>query len=253
MKHLSEEELIEHFYSKDKACARHLDRCKECAEVYAALRSDIAALPAAEPPARDASYGERLWESIAPSLPAYAPLKRSWWRAGLRRGLSYAAVCALLVAGAFLAGRLWEHRQPHATAGNTAAQPQPSQRVILVVLGDHLDRSERLLVELKHADADSAEMLSPLRDEARSLQAPNRICRQNVRQADDPALATALDHLDRLLAEIANQPDGLNAAPLARLQKEMNADGLLFEVRVLRSRIPEQPAAVTNRTNGGTI
>ncbi|MGD0547423.1 MAG: hypothetical protein ABR991_06295 [Terracidiphilus sp.] len=253
MKHLSEEELIDHFYSKDKAGKQHLANCAECAEAYAALEHDLAALPVVEPPFRDASYGEQVWESIAPSLPAYVSLKRSWLRVGLWRGLSYAAACAFLVACAFFAGRQWEHRQPHATVKNTPSQPQPAQRVVLVVLSDHLDRSERLLVELKHADAGSAEMLSPLRDEARSLQAANRICRQNVHQDDDPALATALDRLDHVLTELVNQPGGLNAATLSRLQKEMNADGLLFEVRVLRSRIPEQQTAAAARSNGGNI
>jgi len=45
----------------------------------------------------------------------------------------------------------------------------------------------------------------------------------------------------------------LNAAVLARLQEEMNSDSLLFEVRVLRSRIPDQQPAANNRQNGGTI
>jgi hypothetical protein len=123
----------------------------------------------------------------------------------------------------------------------------------VVVLSDHLDRSERLLVELKHADAESIEMASPLRDEARSMLAANRICRQNARQQDDPRLATALDRLDHLLEELANQPGGLNVATLARLQSQANADGLLFEVRVLRSQLPEQQAAATGHTKGGTI
>jgi hypothetical protein len=80
----------------------------------------------------------------------------------------------------------------------------------------------------------------------------NRICRQNARQQDDPALANALDRLDHLLEELANQPGGLNVATLARLQSEANADGLLFEVRVLRSRLPNQQAPTAGHTKGGT-
>ena len=70
---------------------------------------------------------------------------------------------------------------------------------------------------------------------------------------DDPELANALDRLDHLLDELANQPGGLNVATLARLQNETNADGLLFEVRVLRSRLPDQQAAAAGHTKGGTI
>ena len=50
-------------------------------------------------------------------------------------------------------------------------------------------------------------------------------------------LAGALDRLERVLAEVANEPSGLSQARLDELQQEMNTDGLLFEVRVLRSRV----------------
>jgi hypothetical protein len=168
--------------------------------------------------------------------------------------LSYAAACVLLLAFAFIGGRLWEQKHAHNTAAINPQHKQPQvvpvpQRVVVVVLSDHLDRSERLLMELKHADAGSPEMISPLRDEARSLLAANHICRQHARPHDDPELATALDRLDHLLDELANQPGGLSMATLARLQDETNADGLLFEVRVLRSR---QPAAACGM-KGGTI
>jgi hypothetical protein len=174
--------------------------------------------------------------------------------------LSYAAACALLLACTFVGGRLWERKHAQSSAKisshkkqqQVAHAPQPA-RVVVVVLSDHLDRSERLLVELKHADAESIEMASPLRDEARSMLAANRICRQNARQQDDPRLATALDRLDHLLEELANQPGSLNEATLARLQTQANADGLLFEGRVLRSQVPDQQTAATGHTKGGTI
>lgn len=254
MKHLTEEELIESFYGENEGGAargKHLKSCAACAQAYAALQGDLAGA-SAEPPARDASYGEQVWQSIAPLLPVYTARKRSWLRLGLWQGLGYAAACALLVIGGFSAGRLWEHRQSRPAVA-TAAPPQAKQKVVVVVLSDHLDRSERLLVELKHADAENAEMVSPLRDEARNLLAENRLCRQDASRGDDPALATALEHLDLLLAGLADQPGGLNAAAITRLQDEMKSDNLLFEVRVLRSRIPDQQGGETSRSNGGTI
>ncbi len=39
------------------------------------------------------------------------------------------------------------------------------------------------------------------------------------------------------MIEVSNEPAGLSQARLDELQKEMNTDGLLFEVRVLRSRV----------------
>ncbi|MGA3010291.1 MAG: hypothetical protein ABSD72_08525 [Terracidiphilus sp.] len=253
MMHLSEEELIEQYYSKGKSAPRirrHIETCAQCAQAYASLQRDIAAFPAVQPPVRDASYGERLWQSIAPALPRYESSKRSWPRRSPWRVLVYSSAAVLMIAGAFFAGRQWEHRQPPAAASNPLAHPQPVQPLVLVILSDHLDRSERLLIELKHADAGSAGTLYPLRDEARDLLISNRVCRQDTRTNNDPALAAALDHLDRLLRELNSQPGGLNAASLTRLQNQMKADDLLFEVRVLRSRFPEQQTA---KSSGGSI
>lgn len=260
MTHLTEHELIDHAYSEGDPVAgrQHLQECSQCAAAFSELRIDLAELPTLEPPSRDDQYGERVWQSLSGSLPFYETRKPNWLHFVMRRGFSYAAACALLAGCAFIGGRLWERRQAHDAAENRPAQahhevvPAPQRpRVVVVVLSDYLDRSERLLVELKHADADSTQMVSPLRDEARTLLAANRTFRQDASKDHDPALDSALDRLDHLLDELANQPGGLNAAGLARLQKEMDEDGLLFEVRVLRSRV--EAGHETAGTKGGTI
>jgi hypothetical protein len=262
MIHLGEEELIAQAYGEgDKAAAKeHLDQCAECCRAYAELRSDMAEMNFIEPPEPDAFYGEKVWASLSGSLPAYEPRKRNWLHVGPWRGLSYAAACVLVGACTFIGGRIWERKQVRSIAETDRQQKQQQvvqvparERVVVVVLGDHLDRSERLLVELKHSDAESTGIASPLREEAQSLLAANRICRENAKHDDDAALATALDRLDHLLQELVNQPGGLNAATLARLQNEINADGLLLEVRVLRSRLPNQPTAASGQSKGSTI
>jgi hypothetical protein len=253
MKHLSEEQLVELYYSEDgPEAARHLDACTECARAYEALQSDLTDLKSVDPPPRGAAYGEQVWLTLAPHLRAHREPLKPWYRQRLGLVLSAATACTLLVATAFYAGRLWEHREPPRTTASRPAPPAPP-RVVVVVLSDHLDRSERFLVELKHASADDTELASPLRDEARSLLVANRKCRQDAEQAGDPALTKALDHLNQLLSELSNQPGGLNAAAIGRLKNEMNADGLLFEVRVLRSRIPNRQANQTIRQNGGKV
>jgi hypothetical protein len=264
MMHITEEEMIEQVYGeggKAGAVERHLEACRACAEAFAELKRDLAEVDRVQAPARDAHYGDRVWAAIADTLPVYSVReKRRWWSPGGRAGfwltaLSYAAGCALLVSSAFYAGRMWEQRQrPHVAAVQQApAAPQPKQPIVVVVLDDHLDRSERFLVQLKHADLDNSALVSPMRDEARSLLAANRVCRKNTAQDSDPELKTALDHLDRLLAEAVNAPGGLNATSIVKLQDEMNADGLLLEVRVLRARISNREAAGKKPAKGGTI
>ena len=263
MMHLTEEEMIGQVYGEGENAAaveRHLEDCRECADAFAELRRDLADVNAGvnrvATPERDAHYGERVWAAIADSLPVYAREKRHWWSSGLSKGLSYATACALLVACAFYAGRLWEQRKQLQTPiAKQAPAPQQTkqQPIVVVVLDDHLDRSERFLVQLKHADLDSSAMAFPMREEARSLLAANKICRKNAAAKDDPELTTALDHLDSLLADAANEPGGLNAQSIARLQDEMNRDGVLFEVRVLRSRVAHRGGTGETPAKGGTI
>jgi hypothetical protein len=255
MKHFNEEELIEHYYGESPQATRidqHLHECGECAETYAALRRDLAAIETINPPVRDANYGEQVWQAIRNSVPVYEgkeKQRRVWFHFNLWKSLSFAAACLVLIATAFYAGRQWEHRQHSNTA--LANNGKPVQPVILVVLGDHLDRSERLLVELNHANDAGAVM--PVKAEAQDLLSANRLYRESASRAGDPQLIAALDRLERVLVEIVNEPEGSSPAQLERLQKEMNTDGLLFEVRVLRSRIPDQQKESVVRTKGVSI
>ncbi len=250
MKHLTEDELVERYYGEgpdDRA--RHLESCRDCAQAYAALKADLDEIVAVDPPYRDDAYGDRVWRSLAPLLAAYPGRRAARWRFNLWLSVSALAACTLLVTTAFYAGRAWEHRQPHTPVAKAPA-PQP-QRVVIVVLSDHLDRTERLLVELKHADADDSEMIPPLRDEARNLLAANRHFQDDAEKSGDPDLSAALDRLENLLTELTSQPGGLNAAALSRLRHEMDTDGLLFEVRVLRSRLPDEHGKQNHAVKGG--
>jgi hypothetical protein len=251
MKHLTEDEMVERYYGEDLPDgARHLETCSECGRAYAALKSDLNEVAAIEPPPRDERYGEEVWRSLSPFVAAYPERRPAHRRVNLWLRLAAAGACAVLVAAAFYAGRVWEHRQPHTTVAKTPA-PAPHQRVVIVVLSDHLDRTERLLVELKHADADDQEMISPMRDEAGILLAANQRFKEDAEKSGDPDLSAALDRIDRLLTQMTSHPGGLDAVALARLRHEMDTDGLLFEVRVLRSRIPGGPAKQNSPLKGG--
>jgi hypothetical protein len=111
--------------------------------------------------------------------------------------------------------------------------------VLLVVLTDHLDRTERLLVALNHADSSGPAENSQLQSDARELLASNRLYRATASKAGDPAMAGALDRVENVLAEVANDPN-LTADDLERVRRDMNTEGILFEIRVLLARTPDQ-------------
>lgn len=242
MTHLNEEELIELHYGESSSGehAAHLRSCQECSARYARLQQELEAIPSTPVPWRGVDYGERVWQQLRPSLPACERPQRSWFRRMPWMVPALTAACALLIAGAFVGGRYWERHmaQPAKIAGGADAGVR--QRVVLVVLTDHLDRTERLLVALQHANPSDAAANSQLQTEARELLVSNRLYRTTAGETGDPALASALDQLERVLAEVANDPAGLDEADLRRVRETMNSEGILFEIRVLLSRGPNQ-------------
>jgi len=253
MKHLGEEDLIALYYGEppnDSDARRHLGLCRACSAAYAELKQDLEGIQPAAVPQRGAEYGEQVWQALAPALTPYDRPEHGWRTWMHWRPVGLAAACALLVALAFVGGRVWErHTKTDKVAGN--AGPQATQRVVLVVLTDHLDRTERLLVALQHADAGDDAENSELQSQARELLASNRLYRASASEAGDPALAGALDRVERVLAEVANDPS-LSAADLDRVRKEMNTEGILFEIRVLLSKAPDR-ATVADHAKGASI
>ncbi|MGA8162876.1 MAG: hypothetical protein WA374_04795 [Acidobacteriaceae bacterium] len=251
MKHLSEDELIELYYGEAAGgVAAHEQACRECSTRFAELRQSLDAIRSAPPAPRGAEYGERVWKSLQPLLAPYERKPAGWrgwaqWRPAL-----VALGCVLLLAGAFAGGRYWERmttKKVH-LAGNAATEA--TQRVVLVVLADHLDRSERLLVALEHADPSDRTENAQLQSAAQQLLASNRLVCATANHADDPLLTGALNQLEGVLAEVANNPN-LTPADLRRLRNEMNAEGILFEIRVLMARSDQ--AAGQHQAKGASI
>jgi hypothetical protein len=240
MKHLSEEELIELYYSEaSHAASAHLEACQECTAQYMELKQRLDVIFPAEEPQLPPQYGERVWETLKPRLIPYgkqAPGWRGWlhWRA-----VTLTVSGAMLLAAAFLGGREWERHTADKDNIAVNADPVAARRTVLVVLTDHLDRTERLLVTLEHADSSDPAENAQLQSEARELLASNRLYRMTASGAGDPMLANALDQLGGVLAEVANDPS-LKAQDLKRVRQEMNTQGILFEIRVLIARRPGQ-------------
>ena len=242
MKHLSDEQLYELSQSPEDGLPSHLRECQECSDRLHEFTALLESAAAAGEPRPAPDMNDRVWAAIRPSLPVYhsqTPRRRSagvftgWWP----RGLVWAGALAslVLIGTAFWVGRLFERRH---TKTNLAVQTPQSQagRVVVLVVRDHLDRSERLLVELDHAGDFARVDGGPLAREAADLLEDNRLYRQTAATSQDPALAQLLDRLDRILVELAHQSAALHGADLARMGEQMNLDGLLFELRVVRDR-----------------
>lgn len=243
MKHLAEDELIELYYAEGTSAAKaHLQACRECSRKYAEFTRGLEEIRPTVVPLRGVDYGERVWQTLRPQLIPYEKKTVGWRGWAGWRVAAMAVGCAMVLAAVFFAGRF--SKSPKRT--EMVANPQAAQRVILVVLTDHLDRSERLLVTLEHADSRDRTDDAQMQSEARELLASNQLYRVTASNSGDSELAGALDRLEGVLAEIANDPN-LTEADLNRVRKDMNTNGILFEIRVLQSRNQDQS------TKGATI
>jgi hypothetical protein len=142
-----------------------------------------------------------------------------------------AAAAALLLA--FLLGRHWAPAPPP-----PAVEARASERILLVAVGDHLERSQMLLVELANAPSGQAPVdIAFEQEKAIELVGANRLYRQAAARSGEPGVAGVLDELERLLVEVAHGPATLDGEAMARLQRRIESRGLLFKVRVLESRV----------------
>jgi hypothetical protein len=250
MNHISDEEMVELYYDEPMhACKAHVKSCRQCAAQFAEFKRSMDAMVSQGVPQRSADFGDRVWQSLRPQLTPYENKTPGWGIWANWRAAALVAGCAIVLAAVFVGGRYWERVSTKITA--VASNPQRPQRVVLVVLTDHLDRSERMLVNLEHAGLNDRIDNAQLQSEARELLASNRLYRVTASNAGDPELAGALDRLQGVLAEIANDPK-LSAADIERVRKDMNTKGILFEIRVLRSRSSDQENGIRT-AKGATI
>ena len=247
--HLTDDDLILHYYGETPAsagaAAEHLAQCGTCGAAYARLQQVMAAVEQSRPPEPPDGFERVVWARLQPDLTKRERGWLAWWVFSPAR-LALIAAVALLVTGAFLAGRL--SKPVPAAAPPGLAGTEMRERVLLADLGDHLDRSEAMLVELVSGDGGAAAIAAE-RGRAEQLVSDNRLYRQTAAATGNAGLVTVLDELERVLVDIAASPDVVSASDLDEVRRQIDANGLLFKVRVLSSDVRErQRAAVRLRT-----
>ena len=236
--HLTDDELVLHYYgemsdaAEAKACA-HLDECAACRDNLARLQRVMSAIDATPIPEPDAWFEQRAWARLEPALTA-SDRRPPWqlpWRA-----IAWGAVAALVVIAAFVAGQFASKPAPPVqSASAPAVMPE---RVLLVDLGDHLDRTELALVEF--VSGTDGEHITSSRDRVQELVAANRLYRRTALTSGDRAVADVLDELERALIEIAGTTPSASTTDLDVMRQRIDTRGLLFKVRVMREQLQER-------------
>jgi hypothetical protein len=265
--HLNEEQLLDFRYGDlaeaNATAEQHLHECENCRASYESLKSVLAmveALPVAEP---GPHFEARMWNKIAPKLqrPGFDWSKLTAWMSP-KHLIAYGSVAALLVA-AFFAGRssltpkVDSTKAPQVADNTTANAPgQVRERILLVAVGDHLDRAQSVLLEISNAEPggnqNSEVDISAQQERAQEMLVSNRLYRQTAEHSGDNAVASVLDELEPVLLEIAHSPSKVSSSELEELQRGIESRGLMLKIRVLDSTVrnKEKPATQHSATHG---
>lgn len=238
--HPDDERLILFHYEGDRSVARHLDACLPCQGRMAGIRRLFELVEAEPVPERGEAYGRDVWRRIAPRLPERP--RPGWKLIFAPPRLAFAGALAAIALAAFLAGRFWRSSEP--PAATTVSRTR--ERILLVTVGDHLERSQTVLIELLHAPAEGPVAESD-RERARELLAANRLYRQTAASAGERGLSDVLEDLERVLLEASHGASPVSMESLEGLRAKAEAEGVLFKIRVLGSRVREREEAMAPR------
>ena len=241
--HLSEDELILHYYgeierAEEARVASHLASCAECQAASDKLRRVMTLVDSAAPVEARPGFERDAWARLEPHLDA----NRAGWRTFFwSPQWALAGGIAVLVLAAFVAGRVTSGGDPAAgtAAREVVADVEPGS-VLQTAVGDHLDRTQMMLVELANADTDHADVLASEQARASDLVAVNRLILASAEQSGDAAIVDVLEDLERVLLEIANAPANASSNDLTDLQSRITTQDLLFRLRVIASEMRQR-------------
>jgi hypothetical protein len=247
MNHMTEEELIAYHDGESRECqhfASHLNECEACRHEMARIEAVFAALDTMPVPDPGEDFPSRVWRQISPHLPEK---RLSGWQTafGPRRLVALAAMAAVVLFAFFL-GRYTKKSAPG--TGEIADAGKVRERVLVVAVGDHLGRSEMVLMEFANAEPQKGQKLVNISAEqkrAEDLLEENRLYRQTARRDGDALMANTLEELEPILLDIANSPGEITPAQFEAIQKRIAAKGILLKVRVVHQDLRQRHGNAT--------
>jgi len=253
--HVEDDDLVLHYYGELAAAdearvAAHVGECRDCHAAFRRLQQVLMSVDesALAPPELPDGFERVVWARLRPEL-RHTP--RGWLSRLLTMpNLGWATAALAIAIGSFYAGHLWTAVPAGTPPADSSAQAsgQLRERLLLVDLSDHLDRSQRVLVELVSADDERGASLTGERERAEQLVSANRLYRDSAAANGDASIVDLLDQLERVLVEVAASPNAGSASELGEVRRRIESGSLLFKVRVVSSDLQERRKAAVRQT-----
>lgn len=255
-RHATEEELVDYHYDPLQATGLigvHLSQCAVCSDAFSELKSVLALVGEnAIVPERSEGYGREVWQRLRWQIGRDKPsmLHR------VQPAAAWGSIAATVTI-AFLAGTLWQRPQsetlqaPTGTLAGTTISSEDEERLLKAVVGDHLQRSQRVLLDVVNASPARSFEIDAVED-AGDLLAANRLYRQSAERTGATELEQLLTELEPVLIELSHATPGHDSGQLDAVRKRVEGQGILLKLRVVGSQMrggESRPPAIRTRTS----
>jgi len=225
MKHLSEDDLIAyqmHESSDEASIRRHLNGCTDCATLSDSIAETLRVFSAEPVPEPDL---DRNWQRLRGNLSVLSPAPRRSFRLFLwpAAGFATAAIALLL----FITMRPKHYVVPAGDMAAIKSHGPLSATPTNPEIAKQLDSAERLLTEVNHT---SGPLDEATRTQAHDLLLKNAVYIRTAHDAGDLGTASILENLGHVLTNIDHESPEHGW----HLRVELNTDGLLLDIRILR-------------------
>ena len=246
-RHMSDEDLLLDYYGEatpeqHAEMRAHVETCAECQALDRELRAVLALVDSEPVPDAPPGFEREMWARLEPVVSGFSRTNEvrlkadttaadTAWSFEFPRWALAASVAALAV-GSFALGRVWD--TPTTSPGaSTADVRELSERMLRSEVEEHLERSQRVFVELVNADDSAPVLLASDRERAADLVAAGRLYRRSAEEMGDADTRDLLEDVERVLVEIANGPEVESSNDLSEVRAQITDQDLIFRLRVM--------------------
>jgi Putative zinc-finger len=255
-RHISDEDLLLDYYGEATPEQRaemraHVETCADCQALDRELRAVLALVDSEPLPDAPPGFEREMWARLEPVVSGFSRtnevrLKADTTRADTTRAdttwsfelprWALAASVAALAVGSFALGRVWDTPMTSPPVPTTVLSDL-SERMLRSEVEEHLERSQRVLVELVNADDSAPVRLAGDRERAADLVAAGRLYRRSAEEMGDADTRELLEDVERVLVEIANGPEVESSNDLSEVRARITDQDLIFRLRVMTAEM----------------